>query len=75
MAVCWLSCADALSLGLLQGVISPWLHHLHLEGLSGVEDDWMPVLAGARHCASLNISGAAVRSVACSCRQGGGCTL
>ncbi len=60
-----MACADALSLGLLQGVITPWLHHLHLEGLSGVEDDWMPVLAGARHCASLNISGAAVRAVSC----------
>lgn len=53
---------DALSLRLLQGVISPWLHHLHLAGLTGVEDDWMPVLAGARHCTSLNISGAAVRA-------------
>lgn len=49
-----------MTLGLLQGLVTPWLHHLHLEGLSSVDDAWMPVLAGARHCASLNISGAAV---------------
>jgi len=52
--------ADALTLDLLQGVISPWLHRLHLQGLAGVDDSWMPVLAGARHCTSLDLSGAAV---------------
>jgi hypothetical protein len=53
---------DALTLQLLRELVCPGLHHLHLEGLSGVSDEWLPIIAGCRRLHSLNLSGAAVRA-------------
>jgi hypothetical protein len=64
--------ADQLALPLLQQLMSPWLHHLHLAGLPGVDNAWLPVIARAKHLRALDLSGCSMVG-ACSaalCRVG-----
>jgi hypothetical protein len=54
--------ADQLALPLLQQLMSPWLHHLHLAGLPGVDNAWLPVIARAKHLRALDLSGCSMVS-------------
>jgi hypothetical protein len=65
-----LAIADQLALPLLQQLMSPWLHHLHLAGLPGVDNAWLPVIARAKHLRALDLSGCSMvraRSAALYC--------
>lgn len=53
---------DQLALPLLQQLMTPWLHHLHLAGLPGVDNAWLPVIARAKHLRALDLSGCSMLS-------------
>eukprot|EP00882_Tetradesmus_deserticola_P023583 GHRQ01025678.1.p1 GENE.GHRQ01025678.1~~GHRQ01025678.1.p1 ORF type:complete len:302 (+),score=119.40 GHRQ01025678.1:203-1108(+) len=53
---------DQLVLPLLQQLMSPWLHHLHLAGVPAVDNAWLPVIARAKHLRALDLSGCSMLS-------------
>jgi hypothetical protein len=52
-----------LSMSLLQQLLSPWLHHLYLEGQPGLDDAWLPVVARATHLRALDLSASNLVSI------------